>query len=67
MFLPVGPVKFRENERVKLRIEPIASMDKDAATLEWLKGAESLQAAILERRGCDLPDSSVEIAADRKR
>ena len=66
-FQPVGPVSLRENERVKLQIEPTKPVDRSAALLEWLKGAEALQAAIRERRGSDLPDSSLEIAADRAR
>jgi predicted DNA-binding antitoxin AbrB/MazE fold protein len=66
-FQPVGPVNLRENDRVKLRIELSRPVDETEAALDWLKEAEALQAAIRERRGCDLPDSSVEIAADRAR
>jgi predicted DNA-binding antitoxin AbrB/MazE fold protein len=62
VFKPLGQVGLTENQRVRLRIEPIDSAEKTA----WLAATQELQRQIVEKRGL-LPDSTPDIAADRMR
>jgi predicted DNA-binding antitoxin AbrB/MazE fold protein len=66
VFHPLAPVNVRDDQKVRLRIESSDLHDDMSAALEWLRDVQTLQAEIRQRRG-DLPDSSIEIAADRAR
>jgi predicted DNA-binding antitoxin AbrB/MazE fold protein len=62
VFEPLGPVDLKEEQRVRLSIEPT-----DTETLEaWRECARELRDAIYKRRGF-LPDSTPGIAEDRMR
>jgi predicted DNA-binding antitoxin AbrB/MazE fold protein len=64
VFEPLEPVDLKEEQRVRLSIEPA---DK-AAIEEWLIRVRALQKEILDRRGGEpLPDSTPGIAEDRMR
>jgi predicted DNA-binding antitoxin AbrB/MazE fold protein len=65
-FQPLGPVTVREDERVRLHIKTADSRDYASEAMDWLRAVEALQASVRQRRG-DLPDSSIDIAADRAR
>jgi predicted DNA-binding antitoxin AbrB/MazE fold protein len=62
VFEPLGPVSLREEQRVRLRIEPSG----EEAPQRWLNHVRHLQAAVTQRQG-HLPDSAPDIAADRLR
>ena len=62
VFEPLDRVDLRENERVRLVFQPVVGADLAA----WLRSVEPLHRQILHRSG-PLPDSSVDIAADRTR
>jgi predicted DNA-binding antitoxin AbrB/MazE fold protein len=62
VFEPVDRVDLRENQRVRLSIDP--AMGSDAG--DWLNEVRVLQAGVLDRQPT-LPDSAVDIAADRTR
>jgi predicted DNA-binding antitoxin AbrB/MazE fold protein len=62
IFQPLEPVQLADEQRVRLSIEPIARQSPQA----WLTHVRELQANVISRVGL-LPDSSVEIAADRLR
>ena len=64
VFKPEGEVNLRENQRVRLNIEPIAPADVTA----WLESARKLRQQILARRGGEpFPDSTPDVAEDRLR
>lgn len=64
VFKPMGTVGLRENQRVRLQVEPLDRM----ATQGWIDEVRQLQDTIVKRRGGKpLPDSSAEIADDRMR
>jgi predicted DNA-binding antitoxin AbrB/MazE fold protein len=62
VFEPLEPVNLREEQRVQLSFEPAYGQTPQA----WLDQVKTAQAAIVHRQGI-LPDSAVEIAADRMR
>jgi predicted DNA-binding antitoxin AbrB/MazE fold protein len=64
VFEPLGPVDLKEEQRVRLNIEPT---DKEAWEA-WLERVHELHEQILRRRGGEpLPDSTPGIAEDRLR
>ena len=64
VFEPLGPVDLKEEQRVRLNIEPT---DKEAIDA-WLERVRALHEQILRRRGGEpLPDSTPGIAEDRLR
>lgn len=62
VFRPLGDVGLRDNQRVRLQIEPI----EGSAARAWLDDVRQLHRVILDRRG-PLPDSAPDIADDRTR
>jgi predicted DNA-binding antitoxin AbrB/MazE fold protein len=61
-FRPVGPVDMPENQRVRLTVEPV-----DLAAIEkWRAEIKALQEYQLAKYGV-FPDSTPDIAADRRR
>ena len=62
VFEPLEPVDLREDQRVRLSIEPAEESDPRS----WLEEVRALQARIIRRQG-HLPDSASDIAADRTR
>ena len=62
VFKPLVRVPFRENQKVRLNVQPFESLD----LLPWLQEVQLLQKQIIEQRG-HFPDSAPEIAADRVR
>ncbi|MBI4581326.1 MAG: antitoxin family protein [Planctomycetes bacterium] len=62
VFEPLEPVNLREEERVRLRIEPAG----EQCTRSWLDEVRALQADVVRRHG-PLPDSASDIGADRVR
>jgi len=62
VFEPLEPVKLREEQPVQLSFEA----SEDQRPQFWLAQVRALHAAVIERRG-PLPDSAVDIAADRLR
>lgn len=62
VFEPLQPVDLKEEQRVRLRIEPAEKETWE----EWLKRVDELREAIFRRQGF-LPDSAPEIAEDRMR
>lgn len=64
VFKPLGKVELRENERVRLSIEPTYQ----AEMLAWLERVRKHRQELLDRRGgVPLPDSTPDIAEDRMR
>ena len=64
VFEPLEPVDLKEEQRVRLKIEPAETEVIDA----WLERVHALHKQILSRRGGEpLPDSSPGIAEDRLR
>ena len=63
VFKPDGDVDLRENQRVRLTVQPIEPADARA----WLQRVQQLRQEILQRRGGPLPDSTPLIAEDRLR
>jgi predicted DNA-binding antitoxin AbrB/MazE fold protein len=64
VFEPLAPVDLKEEQRVRLSIEPA---EKEAVEA-WLERVRARHEEILRRRGGEpLPDSTPEIAEDRMR
>ena len=61
-FQPVGPVDLPENQRVRLTVETVEKLDP----AEWFAKARAFQDEIYAKYGF-LPDSTPDIAADRRR
>ncbi|MCI0360480.1 MAG: antitoxin family protein [Planctomycetaceae bacterium] len=62
VFVPLEAVDLREEQRIRLSIEP-----SDASNCwHWLRSLHELHESVVARRGV-LPDSTAEIAADRQR
>lgn len=62
VFKPLGEVSVPENQRVRLTIEPAAAADASS----WLDEVRQFQQQIISQHGV-LPDSTPDIAADRRR
>jgi predicted DNA-binding antitoxin AbrB/MazE fold protein len=62
VFKPLGEVGLRENQRVRLIIQPL----EGGAVRAWLAEVQQLQQTIIAQRGY-FPDSTADIAADRGR
>ena len=62
VFKPVRPVALPDKQRVQIDVRPVAEFDMSA----WLARTRKVQGAIVARVGV-LPDSTLEIAADRRR
>jgi predicted DNA-binding antitoxin AbrB/MazE fold protein len=62
VFKPLSPVALREGQRVRLEIEPVEV--KDAAA--WLEEVSRRRNEFAAKHGF-LPDSTLDIAADRMR
>jgi predicted DNA-binding antitoxin AbrB/MazE fold protein len=62
VFKPLGTVTLAENQRVRLTIEPTEMSAVDA----WLGAVHEFQRQIIAAHGV-LPDSTPEIAAERRR
>jgi len=62
LFRPLGEVALRENQRVRLHIEPLEGGNVRA----WLDAVQQAQRRIVAERGY-FPDSTPDIAADRAR
>ncbi len=62
IFEPLAPVNLPEEQRVHLSIEPAGK----SLPPEWLMGVNELHNSIIQRQGC-LPDSTADIAEDRRR
>ena len=63
VFEPLEPVDFREEQRVRLSIEPA----NKPSLKEWIEEVRAMQAEFLRQRGKPLADSTPDIAADRMR
>ncbi len=61
VFKPVEEVPLPQNQRVRLTVESLPRND----LLEWLAEMRKIQQSIFDREGF-LPDSTPEIAADRR-
>jgi predicted DNA-binding antitoxin AbrB/MazE fold protein len=59
VFKPIDPVTIPENQRVRLTIEPVDATD-------WLAAVREFQRQLVASHGV-LPDSTPDIAADRRR
>jgi predicted DNA-binding antitoxin AbrB/MazE fold protein len=62
VFEPLEPVQLREEQRVRLNIEPAG----DADALKAFERLKAMREKIRQREGI-FPDSAPEIAADRMR
>jgi len=62
VFRPLEPVAFSENERVALNVESVGKQD----ALAWAKRVSQAREEAASRHGV-LPDSTIDIAADRMR
>lgn len=62
VFEPLHPVNLREEQRVQLSFDPTGG----EAAPAWLSRVQAIQFAIVQRQG-PLPDSALDIAADRVR
>ena len=62
VFKPLGQVMLPENQRVRLTIEPATALPSES----WLEAVRQFQSQVVARHGI-LPDSTPEIAADRRR
>ena len=62
VFKPLDQVTIPENQRVRLTIEPTERSDSS----DWLDAVRKFQGRILASHGV-LPDSTLDIAADRRR
>ncbi len=62
VFKPLQNVGLLENQRVRLSIEPVEAGDAQA----WLARVRQRQQRIIAERGY-FPDSSLDIAEDRRR
>jgi predicted DNA-binding antitoxin AbrB/MazE fold protein len=65
---PLVPLPLVNNQRVWIRVEPQPQSQEERLRNfnEWLKGVEQLQAEFLSKHP-PLPDSTLDIAADRRR
>jgi predicted DNA-binding antitoxin AbrB/MazE fold protein len=62
VFKPLGPVALPENQRVRLSIEAADASD----LTPWLEAVRAFQQQLVAHHGV-LPDSTADIAADRRR
>jgi predicted DNA-binding antitoxin AbrB/MazE fold protein len=62
VFKPLQDVELTENQRVRLSVQPIEAANVRA----WLAGVQELQRRIIAERGY-FPDSTIDIAEDRRR
>jgi predicted DNA-binding antitoxin AbrB/MazE fold protein len=62
VFKPLKDVGLAENQRVRLRIQPLEAGDAQA----WLARVQQRQQQIIAERGT-FPDSTTDIAEDRRR
>lgn len=62
VFRPLGPVGLEENQRVALSVETLRQED----ALAWLEETDRLRNGLAAKYGI-LPDSTLDIAADRAR
>ena len=62
VFKPLGQVALDENQRVRLTIEVVPP----GLTTEWLDSVQEFQRRLRAGHGT-LPDSTLDIAADRRR
>lgn len=62
VFRPLGPVSLRENQRVVVCVEPPTKED----AMAWIKRVSQAREEAASRYGI-LPDSTIDIAADRLR
>ena len=62
VFKPLQKVDLAENQRVRLSVEPVEVSDVRA----WLAETQKLRQQIIAQRGY-FPDSSLDIAEDRRR
>jgi len=62
VFRPLSAVGLRENQRVRLTVEPV----EPAAVAAWLDEVTEFQRQLVAAHGV-LPDSTPEIAANRRR
>lgn len=65
VFKPVGPVSLEEKQRVRLSIEPVREGATQALPDCW-EQAKEFQEKLFNKYGF-LPDSTADIAEDRKR
>ena len=63
VFSPLGAVVLRENQRVRLSVQPL---DADDDVRAWLARVQQRQQRIVAERGY-YPDSAADIAEDRRR
>ena len=61
-FLPLVPIHLPENQRVRLTVQPVSTLDAAG----WLADLRRRQQQMIEEHGF-LPDSTPDIAADRLR
>jgi predicted DNA-binding antitoxin AbrB/MazE fold protein len=62
VFRPIDAVSLPDKQRVRIEVRPVTDFDDDA----WLLRVKQRQAGIMARVGF-LPDSTIDIAADRRR
>lgn len=62
VFKPLDSVEVTENQRVRLNFEPA----NGPAAKSWLDAVKKFQRDFIQRKGI-LPDSTLDIAADRQR
>jgi predicted DNA-binding antitoxin AbrB/MazE fold protein len=62
MFKPLDKVGLPENQRVRLRVDAVETTDVAA----WLAEVQEMRQRIIAERGY-FPDSTLDIAEDRKR
>jgi predicted DNA-binding antitoxin AbrB/MazE fold protein len=62
VFRPLEPVGFAENQRVSLSVEAVRQVD----ALAWIEDVSRFREQVAARCGI-LPDSTLDIAADRGR
>jgi predicted DNA-binding antitoxin AbrB/MazE fold protein len=62
VFKPLDPVDLREDQHVRLSIQPT----EHESPTKWLQSIQGLQASVTRRHGY-LPDSAPDIATDRLR
>lgn len=62
VFRPLSQVSIPENQRVRLTIEPAVASELSS----WLDAVREFQKQLIAKHGV-LPDSTPEIAADRRR
>jgi predicted DNA-binding antitoxin AbrB/MazE fold protein len=62
VFKPLQAIGLRENQRVRLSVQPVDTSDVRA----WLAEVQELRQRIIAQRGY-FPDSTPDIAEDRRR